>query len=536
MTSTCRWLVTVSVCAVVAGVGRAQPEVRLKADTTDVTADTTDREAGTAQEAKLASAFAEVDRLFTAFVAENRVPGAAWGIVVDGQAAHIGAYGVREIASKSPVDRDTVFRIASMTKSFTAMAILKLRDEGKLSLDDPAERYVPELKGLIYPTTDSPRITVRHLLSHAEGFPEDNPWGDQQLANSEEQFSQMLRAGIPFSNAPGVAYEYSNYGFAILGRIVSNVSTMKYTDYVAANVLKPLGMTSTTLEPKDVPASRLAHGYRWEDAQWKEEPLLSNGSFGAMGGMLTSVSDLSRYVGAFLAAWPPRDGPETAPLKRASLREMQQVWRHAPASVTRNAGGAVQLNAGGYGYGLRVSQSCAFRHMVAHGGGLPGFGSLMTWLPEYGIGIVSFANLTYTNWGRVTATALDAIVKTGDLKPRVPQPSKALTDARAAVSQLIARWDEAAADRVAAGNLYLDRAKARRKAEIDALRAKVGTCTPPAGFDTVENALRGQWTMACERGRLQVAITLAPTMPPAVQYLDVREAPAVPPRTGACPQ
>ena len=79
-----------------------------------------------------------------------------------------------------------MFRIASMTKSFTAMAILKLRDEGKLSLDDPAERYVPELKALKYPTTDSPRITIRHLLSHAEGFPEDNPWGDQQLAATED--------------------------------------------------------------------------------------------------------------------------------------------------------------------------------------------------------------------------------------------------------------------------------------------------------------------------------------------------------------
>ena len=95
--------------------------------------------------------------------------------------------------SKAPVDADTVFRIASMTKSFTAMAILKLRDEGKLSLDDPAEKYVPEMKGLVYPTSDSPKITIRHLLSHAEGFPEDNPWGDQQLADTDEQLSAMIQ-------------------------------------------------------------------------------------------------------------------------------------------------------------------------------------------------------------------------------------------------------------------------------------------------------------------------------------------------------
>ncbi len=157
--------------------------------------------------AKLATAFADIDRTFSEFAKTAHVPGAAWGIVIDGELAHSGAAGVREVTTNAPADADTVFRIASMTKSFTAMSILKLRDEGKLALDDPAERYVPELKGLRYPTTDSPRITIRHLLTHSEGFPEDNPWGDQQLSESEAQLSRMLRDGIPFSNAPGIAYE-----------------------------------------------------------------------------------------------------------------------------------------------------------------------------------------------------------------------------------------------------------------------------------------------------------------------------------------
>ena len=86
-------------------------------------------------------------------------------------------------------------------------------------------------------------------------------------------------------------------------------------------------MTSTTLHPSKVPANRLAVGYRWEDERWKEEPALPHGSFGAMGGMLTSIRDLSRYVSVLLDAWPPRDGPETRPIRRASLREMQQPWR-----------------------------------------------------------------------------------------------------------------------------------------------------------------------------------------------------------------
>src|SRR3954453_3073413 len=325
----------------------------------------------------LAAGFADVDRILRDYALQAHAPGAAWGIVVDGELAHTGTMGMRDVEAAAPVDGDSVFRIASMTKSFTAMSILKLRDEGKLSLDDPAERYVPEMAGLKYPTTDAPKITIRHLLSHPEGFPEDNPWGDPHLADTDEPLSRMLRTGIPFSNAPGIAYEYSNLGFAILGRVVTNVSKVPYTEYVNANILRPLGMPSTTLEPKTVAANRLAHGYRWEDERWKDEPLLSNGSFGSMGGMLTSVRDLSRYVALFIAAWPPHDGPETAPIKRSSLREMQHLWSPALSAVMRDrATGALQLTSGGYGYGLRVGQNCAFTTIVSHTGGLPGFGSI----------------------------------------------------------------------------------------------------------------------------------------------------------------
>jgi CubicO group peptidase (beta-lactamase class C family) len=492
--------------------------------------------------AKLEKAFPEIDRLFQEYAASAHVPGAAWGIVIDGELAHTGVTGYRDVPSKAPVTPDSVFRIASMTKSFTAIAILKLRDEGKLSLDDPAEKYVPEMTSLVYPTSDSPRLTIRHLLSHAEGFPEDNPWGDQQLADTDEQLSAMIKGGIPFSNAPGVAYEYSNFGFAILGRVVANVSggtlppTVAYTQYVTENVLKPLGMTSTTLEPSRVPADRLAHGYRWEDNQWKNEPLLANGSFGSMGGMLTTLSDLGRYVGAFLAAWPPRDGPETPPIKRSSLREMQQVSRPAAASVSKSGAG-VQLSSGGYGYGLRISQNCQFPAIVAHGGGLPGFGTQMRWLPEYGVGLIAFGNKTYTSWPSTFDAALDALARTGGLQPRAMEPSPALVSARDDVAKLIVKWDDAAADRVAAVNLFLDQSKDRRRAAIEELRAQVGACAAGSGFDHVENALRGDWTMTCDRGRLKVAITLAPTMPPKVQSLSVASAPAVnPPASATCPR
>ena len=489
--------------------------------------------------AKLASAFGEVDRLFAEFITRNHVPGAAWGIVIDGELAHSGAAGFRDVAAKAPVEANrTVFRIASMTKSFTAMAILKLRDEGKLSLDEPAEKYVPEMKGLRYPTSDSPRITIRHLMSHGEGFPEDNAWADRHLHDTHDAFAKRLIDGVPFSNAPGLAYEYSNLGFAILGRIITKASGRPYNEYMQANIFAPLRMTSTTLEPRSVPRDRLAQGYRWEDGQWTLEDQLPDGAFGAMGGLLTSIPDLARYVGVLLGAWPPRDGPEAGPISRASLREMQQIARTAPSLVTKNAAGALQLTSGGYGYGLRVSQTCDFAHSVAHGGGLPGFGSIMRWLPDYGVGIITFGNLTYTGWGGVVSTAFDQLSASGGLQPRAVTPAPALLEARDAVSRLVNGWDDGVIDRLAADNFFLDASRDRRKAELLSLQAKVGRCEPGSGFDYLENALRGEWTLRCERGAVRSWITLAPTMPPRLQVLNLRavEPGAAPSRRPTCPQ
>jgi CubicO group peptidase (beta-lactamase class C family) len=480
--------------------------------------------------AALATAFPDIDRIFTEYARTAHVPGMAWGVIVDGRLVHTGTFGVQDVTTQAPVTADTVFRIASMTKSYTAAAILMLRDEGKLSLDDPAERYVPELKALAYPTTDSPRLTVRHLLTHATGFPEDNPWGDQQLAVTDAQMDALMRQGIPFSTPPGLAYEYSNYGFAILGRIVTNVAGMPYREYVRTRLLVPLGLSDTTLDAPAVPPARLAHGYRWEDERWKEEPPLPDGAFGAMGGMLTSLRDLAAYVAWHMDAWPARDGAEAGPLRRSSRREMQQVWRTATALARVLPGGGVQLQSGGYGYGLRVSQTCEFSHVVAHSGGLPGFGSQMRWLPEHGVGLVAMGSLTYTNWGPRFDAALAALSRTAALVPRQPQPSAALVGMRADVTRLIQQWDDGLAERIAANNLYLDVAKERRKRSFEQLREKHGACRADGPL-VAENALRGEWVMPCERGALRVSITLAPIVPPKVQFLSVRSAETTAPPT-----
>lgn len=332
---------------------------------------------------KLAAAIPEIERLFKTWMERLKPPGAVFGVIIDAEPLFIKAAGVRETANNAPVTPETVFRIASMTKSFTAMAILKLRDEGKLSLEDPVSRYVPELANLAYPTSDSQVLNIRHLLTHSEGFPEDNPWGDRQLAQSDKTMREWMQAGIPFSTSPGTTFEYSNYGFAILGQIVAKASGRSYEDYVRDNILRPLGMNSSTFEMSAVPREHIAPGYRRVDNAWKPEPILAHGSFGAMGGLWTNAHDLARYVAFLMSAFPPRDEPDRGPVKRSSAREMQQIWRASPSSAFRpTVDATLQLASGGYGYGLGVSNDCRFAHIVGHGGGLPGYGSLMRWLPE----------------------------------------------------------------------------------------------------------------------------------------------------------
>jgi CubicO group peptidase (beta-lactamase class C family) len=476
---------------------------------------------------KLVAAFPEIEKLFKAFMERSQAPGAVLGVIIDGELAWMKAAGVREKTNNAPVTTGTVFRIASMTKSFTAMAIMKLRDEGKLSLDDPAAKYVPELANLPYPTGDSQVITIRHLLTHSEGFPEDNPWGDRQLAQSDETMRAWLRAGIPFSTSPGTAFEYSNYGFALLGQIVAKASGRSYADYVRDNILKPLGMNSSTFEMSSVPREHIALGYRREDNNWKPEPILAHGSFGAMGGLWTSTPDLARYVAFLMSAFPPRDEPERGPIKRSSAREMQQAWRASPASAFRATVDApLQLGASAYGYGLGVSQDCRFGHVVGHGGGLPGYGSLMRWLPEHGVGLIGMSNQTYQGFNALFNDITTALYRTGALQPRGVQPSPALLAAQADVSQLIIKWDENLANRIAADNLFLDVAANVRASRWKGLAEQHGTCRPATSIDA-ENALRGEWRMMCDRGWLDVFITLAPTMPPKVQLININ--PVMPP-------
>ncbi len=470
------------------------------------------------RKSKLLAVAPEVDAIFEKYARDQHIPGMVWGLVIDGELAHVKSTGVRDLTTKDPVTADTVFRIASMTKSFTALAILKLRDAGKLSLEDPVSRFIPEFGRMELPTRDAGPVRVRHLLTHGAGFPEDNPWGDQQLGASDAEMTAWLKKGIPFSTAPGMAYEYSNYGFGLLGRIVTKASGMDYRAYLEKDILAPLGMNSSTLEYSTLPTARRATGYRLKpDGSYEVEKPLGHGAFGAMGGLLTTANDLARYVAFQLSAWPPRDEPERGPVNRASVREMNQMWR--PSNL--NAGrGRAQYS--GYGYGLRVSADCRFAHIVGHGGGLPGFGSYMAWLPEFGVGMFAMANRTYAGPAAPIGESWDVLRKTGALRPRELPVSPLLTSMRDSIAKVWRDADLQELHRVAAMNLFLDVPEAQRRNELETLRRDVGACST-VGEVRPENWLRGVFDMECEKAPVRVTFTLAPTQPPRLQYLQIRK-------------
>ncbi|MFM9852023.1 MAG: serine hydrolase domain-containing protein [Sphingomonadaceae bacterium] len=465
----------------------------------------------------------EIDQGFADFMRDAHVPGLVYGIVANGRLVHVKSMGVQDIVEKRPVTRDTLFRIASMSKAFTALAILKLRDDGKLALDDLAEKYVPEMRRWTYPTSDAPRIRIRDLLSHVAGFVTDDPWGDRQQPLPEAEFTKMLATGVPWSSTPETGYEYSNFGYALLGRIVTNVSGSNFKDYIEPKILKPLGMTASGYEVKDAPLASRAIGYRFEDGVWKEEPTMKHGAFGSMGGLQTSANDYARYVAWLLQAWPARDGAEVGPLRRSSIRELAQGTNFLRSAKRRGKSGATacQLPTA-YGKGMIVAQDCNLGLTLAHGGGFPGYGSHVMLMPEYGVGIFVFANRTYAGPAGAARDGAMALLKSGALKRATPGVSAMLAKGYAKAGAIYSAGSLQGGG--LAMNFLMDRDAAHWMGDIAKLKTSVGSCATDAMISPT-GALSGTFMWTCEKGKISGDILLAPTPSVQIQALRFSTAP-----------
>ncbi len=471
----------------------------------------------------LLEAIPVIDAAFDRWQANAHAPGLVYGVVQDGRIIHLRTAGVRTVDGPV-VAPDTLFRIASMSKAFTALAILKLRDEGKLSLDDLAETHVPEMRGWTYATADSPRIRVRDLLNHTGGFVTDDPWGDRQQVLTEAEFTRMLTDGVPFTRAPQTAFEYSNFGYALLGRIVTNVSGRPYNEYIEAEIMRPLGMASSGYDVFASPQDRRALGYRWENDAWSREPDMRHGVFGSMGGVQTSAEDYARWIAFLLSAWPARDDPETGPVRRSTVREMAQGSNFASARSRTGADGQSCPGAGAYGMGLQANTDCELGAFLAHGGGYPGYGSYMILMPDRGTGLFAFSNRTYAGPSAPLIEAASTLVRGGLAPVRPLAASDILTERYADLGRIWAAGDVAVAQDRLAMNFLMDRSVGNWRTVLDQLKTDAGACAADAPI-TPTGALSGTFRWTCEKGVIEGRLLLAPTTPVAIQALNFRFTP-----------
>lgn len=471
-----------------------------------------------ARRARLDAVLAELDRTCASFASERHLPGLVYGVVLDGRLIHTSAVGFANLEKKIPAAVDTRFRIASMTKSFTALAIYKLRDAGKLALTDPVEKFLPEFHTVKPLTADAAPLALHHLLTMTAGFPEDNPWGDRQLAVTPEALREFIRRGIAMSEAPGSTYEYSNLGFALLGQVIAHVTGEPFQTYITREFLVPLGMNDTRWEYTDVPAAKLALGYRWENDAWRTEPLLHDGTYGAMGGLLTTLDDFSRYVAFHLSAYPPRDDADTGPLRRATLREMHQPAIVSGVVDAKSLVGAPRPFAVAYAHGLRWSMDSTGLVNIGHSGGLPGFGSNYRFYPTLGLGIIAFANLTYAPASALINQLAPLLVEKAALTPRTLPVSATLAMRQRQVAELLTSWDVALGNEILAENFFLDRSRDDWMKFAHDTLARAGRITA-TGTIVPENQLRGTFTLTGDKGRIDVFFTLTPEAAPKVQQL-----------------
>ncbi len=471
-------------------------------------------------EQKIKALIPELDAKFQDFKVKSHLSSVAYAVLLDGKIIYQSNTGIVNYKTNKVADNQSVYRIASMSKSFASVAILQLRDAGKIKLDDPVWKYIPELKGQKY-SADSPEITVRHLLTHAAGFPEDNPWGDRQLGISEATMLKMFKKGISFSNEPGVAYEYSNMGFAMLGQIIKNVSGQSYQSYIIEKVWKPLGMKNTYWDYTKVPDNQLVRGYRWLREQYIEQPIEPDGAYGIMGGVLTSIEDFSKYMAFHQAAYEVKAANSTI-LKKSSLKEM-----HFPANFNsmNNRGytgtGEPCSNVSFYGYGLRIDQNCNQIRSIGHSGGLPGFGSDWKIVPQYGLGIVTFTNGTYGGAALMNNQIIPFIIEKAGLSPNSFPVSAILKQRQNELVKLLPMWENAEKSGIFAENFFLDYFPDLLKAEAEGIFEKAGKIIKVHEI-VPENALRGKFLMEGEKGNIEVSFTMSPENPPLIQAYSIR--------------
>lgn len=446
------------------------------------------------------------------FLRERPSVGIVVGLIDGGSISEVHAAGTTHLGTQRLPDVDSVYRIASMTKSFTAAAVLLLRDRGQLGLDDAVSDFLPWM---------SPRnVTVRDLLTMNAGFPTDDPWGDRHEPTALQDFDALVASEVPTIRDPRTGFEYSNLSYALLGRVISAVSDDSYPEFVTRELLRPLGMTSTVFDYREIPGDRRVQGYHETAVGFVEEPQTPPGAFSPMGGLHSSVRDLARWVHGLNGAW---QGDEEHPLSIASRREMQSPQNFARL-IVRSTDDPVTASSLSYGFGLLAEEHSAFGRFVHHSGGYPGFGSHMRWHPDTGLGIVALSNRTYA--APVALCERLFAARVSGATPRHPISEQLWSRTREAMDvaeQLLQSWDDTLADEWFAHNLDLDTPRSERRDTFEALGRRAGEFTRSPETLQSRSAAHARWSVVGNAGSLWVEVLMSPDPTPRIQHLNVTE-------------
>lgn len=303
----------------------------------------------------------------------ERIPGLTVGIVYKDNLVFSNGYGYKNLETKEKMSADACFRIASISKVFTATAIMRLVETGKLSLEDEASRYLSWL------SNGEGDITIRQLLSHSSGVKRDGNtfhWFDDIFPNIDSLKNQAAAGFLTYS--PGDRYKYSNLGFSLLGAIINEVSGQSYEDYVKEIIIRELGLKNTFPDYDDSLKDRLANGYS-RDIPGKVREVLQNPKTNAMAsatGFVSNAPDLCTFLSAqFLDS--------NKLISDESKQEMQKIQRF-------NKGENMH-----YGLGFEIWKSDKM-FIVGHGGAFSGFRTKIGMDKERKIGVVILTNATGT--------------------------------------------------------------------------------------------------------------------------------------------
>jgi CubicO group peptidase (beta-lactamase class C family) len=332
----------------------------------------------------VAAGASELEAKLDGFVRENRLPGAAAGVVHGDELAWVAGAGFADTRAQAPGHPGTLYRIASITKTFTGTAVMQLRDAGRLDLDDPAVAYLPELRSAVSPFTAIEAVTIRRMLSHESGLATEPPGTDWSVPAYQGEVDLTLAhpGDIVLMVPPNTQHKYSGLAYQLLGEIVTRVSGIAYPRYVRESILDPLGMSATGFEPLAEPLlNRRATGYGWRALSDELDLAPPMSPVWAEGGLWSCVEDLARWISFQLRAYqePAADSPVLA---AASLREMHKSRYLADDGWTTAWG---------------ISW-CGNRRddviWIWHSGGLPGFTTTVCFDPGKQVGAIALLNGT----------------------------------------------------------------------------------------------------------------------------------------------